>query len=178
MHRGGRDARRRVSEQRRLGRPFGRAALRRLLRLLGENPLEHVLAAFAETIEAHAHARRDRGPRRIVLARPHDGAFTPDQRRRIAELELELHLRADGQRFLRANEDAALTDVDRVAFDELLEGLALELDLERDRRAFPLSGIWIGQGVLPRRRRMMQRKSPIRLDSMATARTMQRIVRK
>jgi hypothetical protein len=148
LNRRRRDPRRRVGEHRRLGDRFV-AALRSLLRFLGEDLLEHVLAAIAEAIEAHAHAGCDRWPARIVLARPHHGAFARDQRRGIAQLELELHLGADCERLLGANEDAALTDIDRIAFDELLESLALELDLERDGRALPLSGVWIGQGYLP-----------------------------
>ena len=149
LHRGRRDARRRVREHRRLRRRLvaRRAAAPASPSRRGSARAR--LAAVGEAVEAHAHAGRDRRTARIVLARPHDGAFTRDQRRRIAQLELELHLRTDGERLLRADEDAALTDVDRVALDELLERLALELDLERDRRALPLSGIWIGQGVLP-----------------------------
>ena len=92
---------------------------------------------------------RDRGTARIVLARPHDRAFAGDQRRRVAQLKLELHLRADRQRFLGSDEDAALADIDGVALDELLQRLALELDLERDRSSFPLSGIWIDQAISP-----------------------------
>ena len=116
------------------------------------------------------------GPAGIVLARPHDRAFARDQRRGIAQLELEPHLRADRERLLGPDEDAALADVDRVALDELLERLALELDLERDRRALSLSGIWIGQGNLPIGRAGVHRlrKTPIWLDSMAVACAMQR----
>ena len=40
-----------------------------------EDPIEDLLATFGEAIEAHAHAGRDAGARRIVLARPHDRAL-------------------------------------------------------------------------------------------------------
>src|SRR5205085_3762183 len=90
-------------------------------------------------------------PRRIVLACPHHRAFTGNQWRCVAQLELEPHLSSDREWLLRTNEDAALTDVHGVPLDELLEGLALELDLERDRRALSLSRIWIDQGESPAR---------------------------
>ena len=102
-----------------------------------------------------SHMRRSPRKTLTIPVRLHDGAFTRDQRRRVLELELELHLSSDRERLLRADEDAALTHVNGIPLDELLEGLALEFDLERDRRALALSGIWIGHvsitilGALP-----------------------------
>src|SRR5262249_31751089 len=109
---------------------------------------------------------------------PHDRTFAGDQGRRIAQLELELHLRANGERLLGPDEDAALADIDRVALDELLQRLALELNLERDRGALPLSGVWIDQAILRNRRLRpaphRQRKTSIPLDSRAGRCAMQR----
>src|SRR6185436_12561523 len=129
LDRRGCDAGRRIGEQRRLDR-FGGGVVWCLFRLLGEDALEHALAALGEPIEPDAHAGRDRRPARIVLAGPHHGALAADERRGVAELELEPHLGPDGERLLRTNEDAALADIYRVALDELLQRLTLELDLE------------------------------------------------
>src|SRR5262249_41323153 len=111
--------------------------------------VEALLAALVQAVEPHAHARRHAWPPGVVLARPHHSALAGDERRGIAELELESHLRADRQRLLGADEDAAVADVHRVALDELLERRALELDLERDRCALALTCVGINQGGPP-----------------------------
>ena len=113
-----------------------------------QNAVQHRLATVAEPIKTHAHAWRNIGPRWIVFARPHHSAFTADEWRGVFKLKLKFHGRADGERIFGANEDAAFADVHGIAFDELFNGLALELNLERDGRAFFRSGVAIRHGRL------------------------------
>ncbi len=76
-----------------------------------------------------------------------------EQGRRVLELEIELELRAHGERLARADEDAAAAHVDAVAFDELLEAGAAELDPQ----AHGTAGFFGGRLIHGRRRRVPSR---------------------
>ncbi len=112
---------------------------------------EDLLAFGLQLIEPHAHARRHALALGIVLPNPDHGPFTHDQGRAVLELELETELGADFQGVLRPDEDAALGDVHRVAFDELVQRRAAKLDLQLDWCAhrFPIVSRTVRHGTTP-----------------------------
>src|SRR5690606_29908840 len=107
---------------------------------LADHLLDEAPALRIHLDELDAHPGR---PARVAsfVALPHDAAHAMDQARLVLEAELELQQRPDGHRLRRLDEDPASADVDAVLLDELIEGRALEANLERNRSALVLARI-------------------------------------
>src|SRR5262249_39226068 len=105
--------------------------------LLVQDAVEHASTLVADAIEAHADAGRGPRSRRLLLADPGHRPVAAHDGGAVLQHELELQRRADVQLALGAgaDEDPAAAHIDRVALDEVLDRNALELDLQRGRRA-------------------------------------------
>ena len=103
----------------------------RLPLLVRQDLTQHRLTRRGQLVEPHAHTRGHARLVWILFPNPDHRAQPGQEGAAILELKLKLQGGPHSQWLGRPDEDTSLADVNGVTFDELLQGGALELDLER-----------------------------------------------